>query len=126
MDPRLSGSPPPRSWSPATSNAVAAERDPREWSQGREGQQLFVAQVLQEELERRGLKHAEIEPLDSIGAHHLRPLQFQLYRRKRGDDGGQRPRGAFRLRFPAPVTGPIAVGHSCHFGLGLFLPVSSA
>ena len=22
---------------------------------------------------------------------------------------------------PGPVTGPIAVGHSCHFGLGLFL-----
>ncbi len=101
------------------------KRDPREWSQGREGQQAFVAQVLREELERRGLMDAEIEPLDGIGAHRLRPLQFQLYRRKRGDDGGQRPRGAFRLRFPSPVTGPIAVGHSCHFGLGLFLAVSS-
>ena len=101
------------------------KRDPRDWSQGREGQQLFVAQVLREELERRGFKDAEIEPLDFIGGHHLRPLQFQLYRRKRGDDGGQRPRGIFRLRFPEPVTGPIAVGHSCHFGLGLFLPVSS-
>jgi CRISPR-associated protein Csb2 len=33
--------------------------------------------------------------------------------------------GAFRLRFPAPVTGPIAVGHSCHFGLGLLLPAGA-
>ena len=81
--------------------------------------------MLREELERRGLKDAVIEPLDGIGARRLRPLQFQLYRRKRGDDGGQRPRGAFRLRFPAPVSGPIAVGHSCHFGLGLFLPAGA-
>ena len=22
---------------------------------------------------------------------------------------------------PAPVAGPIALGHSCHFGLGLFV-----
>ncbi len=101
------------------------KRDPREWFEGEEGQAAFVAQVLREELERRGLKSAEIVPLDSIGAPHLRPLQFRLFRRKRGDEGGQRPRGAFRLRFPAPVTGPIAVGHSCHFGLGLFLPAGA-
>ncbi len=101
------------------------KRDPREWSRGREGQQAFVAQVLREELERRGLKDAEIEPLDGIGTRRLRPLQFKLYRRKRGDDGGQRSRGAFRLRFPTPVTGPIAAGYSCHFGLGLFLPAGA-
>ena len=28
----------------------------------------------------------------------------------------------FRLQFPVPVSGPICVGHSCHFGLGLFIP----
>ncbi len=26
-----------------------------------------------------------------------------------------------RLTFDAPVTGPIFIGHSCHFGLGLFV-----
>lgn len=26
----------------------------------------------------------------------------------------------FRLIFPQPVAGPLCVGHSCHFGLGLF------
>ena len=128
--PRLLG--PSTIWESATPFVVTRhlklrgrKRDPREWSHGREGQQAFVAQVLREELERRGLKDAEIEPLDGIGTHRVRPLQFQLYRRKRGDDGGQRSRGAFRLRFPAMVTGPIAVGHSCHFGLGLFLPAGS-
>ena len=31
-----------------------------------------------------------------------------------------RPGYFFRLTFESPVHGPIAVGHSCHFGLGLF------
>jgi CRISPR-associated protein Csb2 len=30
----------------------------------------------------------------------------------------------FRLRFAAPIAGPICVGHSAHFGLGLFLPAA--
>lgn len=29
----------------------------------------------------------------------------------------------FRLTFPEPACGPIALGHSSHFGLGLFVPV---
>jgi CRISPR-associated protein Csb2 len=29
----------------------------------------------------------------------------------------------FELEFAEPVTGPIALGFGCHFGLGLFLPV---
>jgi CRISPR-associated protein Csb2 len=28
----------------------------------------------------------------------------------------------FEIQFPEPVSGPICVGHSCHFGLGLFIP----
>lgn len=31
------------------------------------------------------------------------------------------PQG-FRLEFPEPVVGPIALGHSCHFGMGRFVP----
>ena len=64
----------------------------------------------------------QIEPLEHAGAHLLRSIQFRLNRRKSGDDGASRPRGLFRLRFPRPVAGPIALGHSCHFGLGLFVP----
>jgi CRISPR-associated protein Csb2 len=33
-----------------------------------------------------------------------------------------RPGFRVRIEFPAPVTGPIILGDSCHFGLGLFLP----
>ncbi len=29
-----------------------------------------------------------------------------------------------RLTFPIPISGPIALGHSAHFGLGLFVPAA--
>jgi len=51
-----------------------------------------------------------------------RPIEFQRFRRKAGDDGGRRLAGAFRLNFPRPVQGPIALGFSSHFGMGLFMP----
>lgn len=52
-----------------------------------------------------------------------RPIQFKRFRRKATDDGGRRLAGAFRLIFPDPIRGPIALGHSSHFGLGQFMPV---
>jgi len=35
---------------------------------------------------------------------------------------------AFTAKFQTekPVCGPIALGHSCHFGLGLFVPAAPA
>lgn len=57
-----------------------------------------------------------------IGARRLRPIQFKRFRQKRGDDGGQRLAGAFEITFPRRVRGPICLGHSSHFGLGLFMP----
>lgn len=110
---------------------------------------LFVQQVLREELarwiERQGLRFAadqvRIEPLcTEHGAFlldpkarsswatgpALRPIQFKRYRSKRSDDGGRRPAGAFRVVFPEPVRGPLCLGHSGHFGLGLFLPATTS
>lgn len=55
----------------------------------------------------------------------LRPIQFKRFRsRKSTDDGGWRRSGAFRLCFPEPVLGPVCLGHSTHFGMGLFLPIA--
>jgi CRISPR-associated protein Csb2 len=31
-----------------------------------------------------------------------------------------------RLTFPTPVAGPLALGHSSHFGLGLFVPATNS
>jgi CRISPR-associated protein Csb2 len=101
------------------------KRDPRAFFETPEGRVEFVKQVLREELERRGLyqEGIEIELLETTQAHPpLRAIQFKLERRKPGDDGASRQRGLFRLRFPHPVSGPIALGHSSHFGLGLFVP----
>ncbi len=84
----------------------------------------FVRHVLRQELQRR----SDLPPLASIveeeflGVPGLRAMQFRRSRKKQGDDGGRRPTGVFRLTFTAPVAGPLCLGHSSHFGLGLFLP----
>lgn len=55
-----------------------------------------------------------------------RMIQFSRFRRKAGDDGGQRLAGAFRLTFSLEVRGPIVLGWSSHFGMGLFAPADVA
>lgn len=57
-------------------------------------------------------------------AQRWRTIQFKRFRRKAGDDGGRRLAGAFRLTFRRPIRGPIALGFSSHFGMGLFMPVN--
>jgi CRISPR-associated protein Csb2 len=84
----------------------------------------FARHVLRQELARRpnlpeviSIEHEEL-----IGTHGLRLIQFKRFRGKSSDDGGRRPAGGFRITFVAPVRGPLCLGHSCHFGLGLFVP----
>ncbi|HEX5271985.1 MAG TPA: type I-U CRISPR-associated protein Csb2 [Gemmataceae bacterium] len=92
-------------------------------------QRRFAEHVLREELERLRSRRDdvppvfEITPMDELaGLRPLRPLDFRLFRGKGDDDGGRRSSGFFRVRFASPLRGPLCVGHSCHFGLGLFLP----
>lgn len=74
-----------------------------------------------------------IEPLlDDQGVFRLenalaryRPLDFKRSRWKRGDDGSRRLSGFFRITFADEVSGPLSLGHSSHFGLGLFVPADS-
>ena len=102
----------------------------------------FMIATLQEEITRLIERRADLADIDPQGVEiqmlldesdnfrlgraqggaGLRPIQFKRFRQKRGDDGGRRPSGAFRLIFPRAVQGPIALGHSAHFGLGLFIP----
>lgn len=53
----------------------------------------------------------------------FRPFEFFRYRRGGGSNGG----GAFNftLEFEKPVSGPVALGFACHYGLGLFVPADS-
>ena len=100
-------------------------------------QATFVTARLREDIlrliERRSdladisLDQIQIEPLDENGVFRLgsrrhRPIEFQRFRQKHGDDGGTRLCGAFKLVFPRSVSGPICLGHSSHFGMGLCFP----
>lgn len=53
-----------------------------------------------------------------------RPIQFQRFRNRRGLTQSDRLGSFWRLTFPEPVQGPLALGFACHFGLGLFKPMS--
>lgn len=73
------------------------------------------------------LDQIQIEPLLESGVFRLgvrknRPMEFQRYRQKHSDDGGKRLCGAFAITFPREIRGPIALGHSSHFGMGLCFP----
>lgn len=55
-----------------------------------------------------------------LGDHFTTWLKF---RRERSSGGGSKAASqgfGFRLTFPVPVSGPIALGYGCHFGLGVF------
>jgi CRISPR-associated protein Csb2 len=84
----------------------------------------FARHNLEQELRRRPdlPEVVSIENEEAIGRQRLRPIQFKRFRGKSGDDGGRRPAGGFRVTFAEPIAGPLCLGHSCHFGLGLFLP----
>ncbi len=51
-----------------------------------------------------------------------RPIHFQRFRNRRGLTQPDRSGSFWRLEFPAPVAGPLALGFACHYGLGLFKP----
>jgi CRISPR-associated protein Csb2 len=117
-----------RVWSSATPFVVTRhlkrrgqKRDPREFFESPDGREEFVKHVLRDELSRRslGANQVDVECVKSVGEPPA--SEFCLRRQKPNDDGPNRPRGYFRITFAEPVSGPIALGHSCHFGLGLFV-----
>lgn len=69
-------------------------------------------------VERRDVRE-RIRPMIPGSTEGLPPFGF-LRQRNSGSNGG----GAFNLllEWSAPVSGPVAMGFSCHYGLGLFVP----
>jgi CRISPR-associated protein Csb2 len=64
----------------------------------------------------------ELVPHLTLGAKRIRWLEFQRTRKHgEGARAGERGYG-FRITFPKPVDGPLALGYGAHFGLGLFVP----
>lgn len=81
-----------------------------------------VAQLLLS-LERRGLPEPKsVEPLPAYQREGVkrRWLEFKRYRRGGPNPASGTPYG-FKINFEEPVEGPILLGHSSHFGLGLFV-----
>ncbi len=74
-------------------------------------------------IEHRGLptpSSVEPIPMYSHGDVKRRWLEFKRYRRRGNKPDIGNPYG-FKVTFPEQVTGPIPLGHSSHFGLGLLL-----
>jgi hypothetical protein len=85
----------------------------------REGESM-VDQIRRELLQRGIDREVDVEPLGSpewVSVHV--PRREANKRTFIGDRRGQR----IRLRFIESVTGPIRLGHSSSYGLGLFRPV---
>lgn len=87
-------------------------------------------QIRRECRERPEFKYQEpidIQPLPSINPYNreLRSIDFHRFRTKKTLIQPD-TRGSFwQLRFAEPVTGPLALGFACHFGMGLFVPIGN-
>ena len=87
---------------------------------------LSVADQIRRECEKRGLP--EITDLKSsqdikVGSRNRRPIDFRRFRSSKRNQSQPDRRGSFwEVSFAAPVSGPLALGFACHFGLGLFRP----
>ncbi|MBI3804977.1 MAG: type I-U CRISPR-associated protein Cas5/Cas6 [Nitrospirae bacterium] len=78
------------------------------------------------ELTRRGLPEPiKIDRLDSTIASgkKIRWLEFKRIRTKGGGQVADSRGYGFRIEFPVDVSGPIALGYGCHFGLGQFTAI---
>ena len=60
-----------------------------------------------------------IDPMREGRSSGFRPIEFFRYRRGGSNGGGA---FSFELEFEESVSGPIAMGFACHYGLGLFVP----
>lgn len=75
-------------------------------------------------IDRMGLPQPfSIEPIPAyeVNGAMRQWLTFKRYRRGKQSPPSGNPYG-FRLSFPEEVKGPVALGHGCHYGLGIFTP----
>jgi len=84
-----------------------------------------VKEQLEKELMLKGYKDFIVVQVDNIEkkGKQIKPWHFNLKRRKKNDVSPDSSGSFWKIKFNEAVQGPISVGHSCHFGLGLFLPI---
>jgi CRISPR-associated protein Csb2 len=86
-----------------------------------------IEEQIRRECRERGLPEPEaIEPVLGVTIHGRarRPVHFHRFRSRRGLTQPDRQGGFWRLRFPEALEGPLALGFGCHYGLGIFKPLS--
>jgi len=82
---------------------------------------------LRGELHRRGFPEpVVVRPIlrCELQGRSIRWIEFRRERRFGTGRGGQGLGYGFAIEFAEPVVGPLCLGYACHFGLGLFLPVT--
>lgn len=79
-----------------------------------------IAEQIARECRLRGLP--EPVAVEMLPDEKPRALDFRRFRAKRGLSQPDRQGCFLKLTFAEPVSGPLALGFGCHFGLGLFAP----
>lgn len=86
-----------------------------------------IEDQIRRECRERGIPEpVSVEFFDEVDVgknHKRRPIHFQRFRSRRGLSQPDRLGSFWRLTFPEPIEGPLALGFACHYGLGLFSPV---
>lgn len=83
---------------------------------------------LRDELQRRGFPEPvtvyEV-PRCELEGRSIRWIEFRRERLLGGGSRGQSLGYGFTIEFSEAIVGPLCFGYGCHFGLGLFVPVTS-
>jgi len=80
---------------------------------------------IRRECEERRLPMPEtvrVLPSIRVGGRERRPVHFHRFRSKAGLRQPDSHGSMVELVFAEPVTGPLALGFGCHYGLGMFAP----
>lgn len=81
-----------------------------------------VEDQIRRECRERGLPEPQLERLPAvrIKGRDRRPVHFHRFRSKHGLRQPDTWGSFWRLVFPEPISGPLALGFGCHYGLGVF------
>jgi len=86
-----------------------------------------IEEQIKRECRERGIPEPlEFEQLSTVqvGNQSRNTIRFHRFRNKRSLNQPDRYGSFWRMTFAEPVSGPIALGFGCHFGLGLFKPAA--
>lgn len=89
---------------------------------------LGIEEQIRRECRQRGLPEpVELKGLPAIEVHgrERRPVHFHRFRSRRRLTQPDRQGGFWQIRFSDPIEGPLALGFGCHYGLGIFVPVTT-